>query len=209
MKHGAVRVPRAAVHIVDDDATMRRMLWYMLESAGHAPRVFASADDLLDELDYLPDAPLLTDLRMPGTDGQALLVEVKRRRPVTPVILMTALGDISSAVSAMKSGAFDFLEKPVDQATLLGIVADAVARLRSTVERDQAGLDAARRVALLSQREREVLSCLAAGKSNKVIAYELGLSIRTVEMHRVRMMRRLAVRGLPDALRLAHLASVA
>lgn len=208
MKHAPIRPPRAAVHIVDDDATMRRALWYMLEAAGYAPRVFGAGQDYLDELDFLPVAPMIADLWMPDLDGLTLLEETKRRRPVTPVVLMTAAGDVASAVRAMKAGAFDFVQKPIDQETLVDIAAAAVAQVVDDTQRDHLAIDAIRRIDSLSLREREVLSCLAAGKSNKVIAFELGLSIRTVEMHRVRMMRRLGVRGLPEALRVAHLAGL-
>lgn len=197
-----------AVHIVDDDSSIRRAIWLTLEAAGYAPRAFMCAEDYLDALDYLPVAPLIVDLLMPRMDGLALLREVKARRAITPVILLTAGGDILSAVTAMKAGALDFLQKPFDPATLLEITAQAAQQLRSDISRDQLTLEAERRIATLSAREREVLACLIAGKSNKVIAFELGLSIRTVEMHRVRMMRRLAVRGLPEALRLAQLAGI-
>lgn len=208
MKHAAIRSPRAAVHIADDDAATRRSVWYMLEAAGYAPRVFASGQDFLDELPWLAPAPLIAALEMPDTDGQALLTELRSRQPDIPIILMSRCGDVASAVRAMKAGAFDFIQKPFDQPALLEAVAAAAAQVALLADRDLARLDAARRIATLSMREREVLACLAAGKSNKVIAFDLGLSIRTVEMHRVRMMRRLAVRGLPEALRIAHLAGI-
>lgn len=209
MRDTAPRLPRRAVHIVDDDAQMRRAIWFMLESAGYAPRVFADGEDLLAELDYLPLAPLLSDLSMPGMDGLQLMSRVKARRPALPVIIITAHGDVSRAVEAMKAGAVDFIEKPFGMGELLGAVDAAAAMLEQNVEQDQALVDAALRIAELSAREREVLTCLAAGKSNKVIAFDLNLSVRTVEMHRVRMMRRLSVRSLPEALRLAHLGGLA
>ena len=201
------RPPRRAVHIVDDDAHMRRAIWFMLESAGYAPRVFADGEDLLAELDYLPLAPLLCDMSMPGMDGFEVLAEVKRRAPAVPVIMMTGHGDVPFAVRAMKGGVIDFIEKPFRNDVLLEAVEAAAAMLAETVEQDQMMIDAVRRMADLTARERDVLDGLAAGKSNKVIAFDLGLSIRTIEMHRVRMMRRLGARTLPEALRLAHLAS--
>lgn len=208
MKHAPIRPPRPAVHIVDDDASLRRTLWYMLETAGYQPRVFADGQDYIDELDYLPDAPVIADLSMPGMDGMALLALVRQRRPINPVIMMTADGDIASAVRAMKAGAFDFIQKPFAHAALIDLVAGAVAAVQLAGQRNQSAEEAHRRVADLSARERDVLMALLAGKANKVIAFELGLSIRTVEMHRVRMMRRLGVRGLTDALRLATLAGL-
>lgn len=202
------RPARRAVHVVDDDAGLRRAVWFLLESAGYAPRVFASGDDLLAELEHLPPAPVLVDLHMPRLDGFDVLDQVRRRTPAIPVVMMSAHGNVACAVRAMKSGAVDFVEKPFDDARLLDAVEAATERLARTIAQDEARLDAARRIAALSAREREVLAGLAAGKSNKVIAFERGLSIRTVEMHRVRMMRRLAARTLSEALRLAHLAGL-
>lgn len=201
----AGRKAHRAVHIVDDDAQVRRAVWFMLESAGYAPRVFACGEDFLSELDYLPLAPALVDLRMPDLDGFQLLTQIKQRAPAIPVVMLTGHGDIACAVRAMKLGALDFLEKPFDDHVLLNTIESASATMAQTVEQEEQQLDAARRIADLSRREQEVLACLVAGKSNKVIAFDLGLSIRTVEMHRVRMMRRLGVRTLPEALRVAHL----
>ncbi len=202
------RPMRAAVHVVDDDAQVRRAIWFMLETAGYAPRVFASGEDLLAELDHLPLAPMLTDVHMPGLDGFDVLARVRQRAPAVPVIMVTGHGDVACAVRAMKAGAVDFLLKPIDEDVLVGAVNSAAASLIHSTERDEAQRDAARRIAELSAREQDVLASLVAGKPNKVIAFDLGLSIRTVEMHRVRMMRRLAVRSLPEALRLAHLAGL-
>jgi two-component system response regulator FixJ len=196
------------VFIVDDDAHLRRAVWYLLESTGYVPRVFASGEDLLAELEYLPPAPMLIDLHMPGLDGLHLLGEVKQRIPIIPVVMMSGHGDIECAVKAMKLGAQDFVEKPFADERLLAAVATATAALTQAMEHEEDLLYATRRIAELSAREAEVLAGLAAGQSNKVIAFTLGLSIRTVEMHRVRMMRRLAVRTLSEALRLAHLAGL-
>lgn len=205
MREAASRPPRRAVHVVDDDAQMRRAIWLMLDAAGYAPRVFVDGEDLLAELDHLPPAPLLLDICMPGLNGFELMMRVRRRAPAVPVIMVTANGDIQTAVRAMKDGAVDFLEKPFGMHVLLYAVDAAAGKLSMLIDHDGALRDARRRIAELSAREREVLDALVAGKSNKVIAYDLDLSIRTVEMHRVRMMRRLDVRTLPEALR-AHLA---
>lgn len=208
MRQVSIRRPRPAVHIVDDDSHVRRAIWYALESAGYAPRVFTCGDDLLVELEHLAVAPLLVDLQLPDIDGFALLERVRHRAPLTPVIMLTGYGNVACAVAAMKAGAIDFLEKPVDTQRLIEAVASASQRLEASAAQDRAFVEASQRVAALTMREEQVLARLAAGKSNKLIAFELGLSIRTIEMHRVRMMRRLAVRNLPDALRLAHLAGI-
>jgi two-component system response regulator FixJ len=208
MRESMRKPPRRAVHIVDDDANVRRSLWFMLETAGYAPRVFACADDLLDELDYLPAAPLLVDLFMPGIDGLQLLGLVRRRKPATPILMISGHTNVASAVRAMQGGALDFIEKPFELQRLLTAVDTAMATLDRSVDRDADVSDARRRLAALTRREQEVLACLVAGRSNKLIAFDLGLSIRTVEMHRARMMHRLGVRNMPEALRLAHLAGV-
>jgi two-component system response regulator FixJ len=197
-----------AVHIVDDDPQVRRALWFFLEAEGYSPRAFSSGADLLAELDQLPLAPMLLDLNMADTDGFQVLEEVKRRTPAAPVIVITGHGDVTRAVRAMKMGALDFVEKPFDDTALLGAVEAAMALLEEAIEQAWQAQDARQRVAALSAREQEVLCCLVGGKSNKVIAYDLGLSPRTVEMHRANMMQRLGVRTLPDALRIAHLAKV-
>lgn len=194
-----------AIHIVDDDSGVRQSLWFFLTAAGYAPRVFSNGTDLLAELDQLPLAPLLLDLNMAEMDGFQVLEAMRKRASAVPVIILTGHGDVAGAVRAMKMGAFDFVEKPFDNETLLASITAAAALMARSTEQDREAREAGRRIAALSAREREVLSCLAAGKSNKVIARELGLSPRTVEMHRANMMQRLGVRGLPDALRLAHL----
>ncbi|HWK36507.1 response regulator transcription factor [Sphingomonas sp.] len=206
MRAGPAHHP--TVHVVDDDAQVRRAVWFLLESAGYAPRVFACGDDLLAELDELPLAPVLVDLCPPGFAGFDLLDQVRQRTPTVPVVVMSGHGDVACAVRAMKSGAIDFIEKPFADDTLLTAVATATGVLARTLAQGEAQRDATRRIAALSAREKEVLASLAAGKSNKVIAFDLALSIRTVEMHRVRMMRHLAARTLAEALRLAHLAGL-
>lgn len=199
-------VPPAAVHVVDDDAQVRRSIWFFLDAAGYAPRVFGSGTDLLAELDQLPLAPVLLDLEMAELDGFEILARLKERVPAAPVIIITGHGDIPRAVKAMKMGAADFVQKPFDENALLNSVEASVESLARSTEQARQARDAERRVAALSTREREVLSCLAAGRSNKVIAHDLGLSPRTVEMHRANMMHRLGARNLLEALKVAQLA---
>lgn len=197
---------RRAIHVVDDDAQVRRSLWFFLDAGGYAPRVFSNGADLLAELDHLPVAPLLLDLEMIEPNGFQVLEQLRTRATAIPVIIITGHGDVAGAVRAMKLGAMDFIEKPFDNTALLGMIEDAFAALSRSIEEGQQTNDARQRIAALSARERQVLDCLAAGGSNKTIAHDLGLSPRTVEMHRANMMQRLDVRTLPDALRLVHLA---
>jgi two-component system response regulator FixJ len=142
---------------------------------------------------------------MPGMDGlelQARLLQIGNR---LPVILITAQGDVQSAVRAMKAGAVDFIEKPYDDEVLLNAIEIALAR-SFPADRAREVVEAVQRVALLSPREREVLDGLVSGKPNKLIAFDLGISVRTVEVHRARMMERLGVRQFAEAIRLAVLA---
>ena len=145
---------------------------------------------------------------MPGLDGLTVQAWLAKLESAIPVIAMTGQGDVQTAVRAMKAGAVDFLEKPFDDDTLLNAIAAALAR-SVRPDRDGEALEAAGRLAALSRREREVLDALMAGHPNKVIAYDLGISVRTVEVHRARMMDRLGVRQLAEAIRLAVMARMA
>jgi two-component system response regulator FixJ len=147
-------------------------------------------------------------VRLPGVDGLQVLEAMHDRLAQFPVIVMTGHGDVATAVRAMKLGASDFHEKPFDEAALLDTLARLFAALDKQVEADDHQAAAQARLALLTKRELDVLRGLAAGLPNKLLAYELGLSVRTVEMHRANMMTRLGVRSLPEALRLAYLAGV-
>jgi two-component system, LuxR family, response regulator FixJ len=193
------------VHVLDDDAAVRRSLERLLDSAGlHAVSYQTPAAFLQNATNLVPGC-LLLDIKMPGMDGLELQALLQQRRIQLPVIMMTAHGDVQSAVRAMKAGAVDFIEKPYHDDVLLNAVEAALTRVeRADLGRETA--DAARRIATLTPREREVLTALVMGHANKVIAYDLGISIRTVEVHRARMMERLGVRQFAEAVRLAVLA---
>ena len=193
-----------AVHVVDDDDAVRRALAMLFRSAGIAAVTHPSGSAFLEALPSLSDGAVgcvLTDVRMPGVDGLELLRRLKRSGFGPPVVVMTAHGDVSTAVRAMKAGAADFVEKPFDDEALLAAVGAALDAAQAPVAEESD--DAAERVAALSPREREVLDQLIAGKPNKHIARDLGLSPRTVEVHRARMMARLGVGSLAEAVRLA------
>ena len=193
-----------AVHVVDDDDAVRRALAMLFRSAGIPVETHPSGLAFLEALPSFCEEAVgcvLTDVRMPGLDGLELLRRLRQCGFGRPVIVMTAHGDVSTAVRAMKAGAADFIEKPFDDDALLASVGAA---LKPTQASGPAGAaDAAARIAALSPREREVLDLLIAGKPNKLIARDLGLSPRTVEVHRARLMARLGVGSLAEAVRLA------
>lgn len=189
------------VHVIDDDEAVRRGLAILLRSGGIAAETHASALAFLDKLPSLNEGSVLcviTDVRMPGLDGLDLLHRLNALRFRRPVIVMTAHGDVPKAVQAMKAGAADFVEKPFRPQDLLALI-EQLSGPPSTAGEE----GAAARMASLSPREREVLDRLIAGKPNKQIARELGLSHRTVEVHRARMMERLGVSSLAEAVRIA------
>lgn len=201
-------VAERIVYILDDDAAIRRSLGRLLDSAGILSRPYATPSEFLTVAASLPAGCALLDLRMPtmgGLEVQARLLVVNAE---LPVVMMTGQGDVTSAVRAMKAGAVDFIEKPFRDEVLLGAVnlafEDQTLQLRS-----EAITAAVARVSTLSTREREVLYALVAGQPNKVIAYDLGISVRTVEVHRARMMDRLGVNQFAEAVRLGVLAQLA
>ncbi len=193
-----------AVHVVDDDDAVRRALALLFRSAGIPAETHSSGFAFLEALPSLREDAVgcvLTDVRMPGLDGLELLRRLKQGGFRRPVVVMTAHGDVSTAVRAMKAGAVDFVEKPFEDEALLAAVEAALGAPQAS---GAAGADdAADRIAALSPREREVLDLLISGKPNKLIARDLGLSPRTVEVHRARMMARLGVGSLAEAVRLA------
>jgi two-component system response regulator FixJ len=195
------------IHVVDDDAAVRRSLERLLESMGFIALSYATPDAFLLAARGLAEGCVLLDVKMPGVGGLEVQARLKAMGFALPIIVITGQGDVQTAVRAMKAGAFDFLEKPYEDEVLLKAIDAAFAT--APHDRDQQALDAVRRIAELSPREREVLEALVAGVSNKVIAFDLGLSVRTVEVHRARMMNRLGTRQLAEAIRLAVLATLA
>ena len=196
------------VHVVDDDADVLRSLERLLLSAGFTPVLYKSAPRSWMRRRNWPPGALLLDIQMPGMDGLELQARLSDRGILLPVIAMTGQGDVPTAVRAMKSGAVDFIEKPFDDERLLAAIESALAGAGHT-ERDREAARAAQRVAALSRRERQVLDALMAGRPNKVIACDLGISVRTVEVHRARMLERLGARHTAEAIRLAVTARLA
>jgi two-component system response regulator FixJ len=194
------------VFIVDDDAAIRDSLRMMLEAAGHTVRDFASAQSFLSEPD-LRGGCLIVDIRMPGMGGLELQEELVRRKANIPVIVITGHGDVPLAVRAMRAGAIDFVEKPFDEDRMLQSVADAVAAGQRAEGRAAEAKEARELLGQLTPREREILDQLVKGHANKVVAHQLGISPRTVEIHRASIMEKLHARNLSNVVRTALAAS--
>lgn len=193
----------AVVHLIDDDEAVRRSLAFLLSTAGHAVRVYDSADAFLATLDGSQRGCVVTDLRMPGVDGIELLRRLNQLDVEMPVIVMTGHADVSLAVQAMKFGAVDFIEKPFDDDLLLEAIRIALARLDQAERRQLETSQIEARLGSLSPRERQVLEGLVAGHPNKTIAYDLKLSPRTVEVHRANVMTKMGARSLSELVRIA------
>jgi two-component system, LuxR family, response regulator FixJ len=191
------------VYVVDDDRDVRRSLSFMLGASDVRSHPFGSGEDFLDAIPDLQPGCILLDLRMPQVDGFHVMDELARRDIDWPVIVMTGHGEIPVAVRAMKMGAVDFIEKPFSEDALLTCFHTAFGLLDQRQASGQRRRDARDRIATLTGREMDVLKGLLAGESNKQLATRLGISLRTVEMHRANMMERLEVASLAEALTLA------
>jgi two-component system response regulator FixJ len=186
------------VHIVEDDAAMRDALSRLLAREGMAVCAFASAEDFLHGFDRMAGGCLLADVRLAGKSGIELMNEVLRAGARLPVILITGHGDIPMAVAAIKAGAFDFIEKPFNPEQLVRVVKAAIGVEGSRDDDGIAAAEIAARAVTLSPREREVMEMVVRGHPNKVIAAELGISPRTVEVYRANVMSKMGARNLPD-----------
>lgn len=191
------------VYIVDDDASVRRSIKFILDNAHWPAQGFSSGDAFLKEVGDLQPGCILLDIRMPGKDGLAVQQELKARGVGFPVVVITGHGDIALAVRAMKAGAIDFLEKPFRRDDLLAALEQGSSFLAGREDAVRSAEAARVRINILTEREREVLVGLARGLPNKSIAIDLGISPRTVEVHRANLMEKLEARSLSDVLRLA------
>jgi len=191
------------VHLVDDDEAVRRSAGFMLKTSGYRVHAYQSGVELLKAAGDLSPGCILLDIRMPGLDGLEVQQALHDKGISLPVIIMTGHGDISLAVRAMKAGAVDFIEKPFEKATLLSSLDEGFRRLLHKEVTGDRRKDAEVRLQALTPRERDVLDGLAQGLPNKTIAYDLGISPRTVEIHRANMMAKLGVRSFSEALRIA------
>lgn len=194
------------VHLVDDDSSVRRSVGFMLRTSGYRVEAYESGAALLKGSGQLERGCVLLDIRMPGMDGLEVQQALQDRGVALPVIIMTGHGDVGLAVKAMKAGAVDFIEKPFEKETLLSSLEEGFRRLANREATQDRNKDAEVRLQALTPREREVLDGLAQGLPNKTIAYDLGISPRTVEIHRANLMTKLNVRSLSEALRIAFAA---
>jgi two-component system response regulator FixJ len=198
----------AIVHVIDDDDAVRESLEFLLRSARITARTYESAAAFLEGASDLKSGCVITDIRMPGMTGIELLQHLQEKSVPMPVIVITGHGDVPLAVEAMKSGAADFIEKPFDDEILLAAVHSALNRQESARREDTEKERIASKLAALSQRERQVLDGLIAGHANKVIAYDLGISPRTVEIYRANVMTKMEAASLSELVRMALTAGV-
>lgn len=200
--------PRRMIHIVDDEEAIRRSAGFMLKTSGYAVATYATGDAFLQAAKDLEIGCVLLDVRMPGMDGLEVQKVMAERGIAMPVVVLTGHGDITVAVRAMKGGAVDFIEKPFEKAVLLTAITAAFERLDDVEARAARASDATIAIAALTSRERDVLKGLVQGLPNKTIAFDLGISPRTVEVHRANLMAKLQVKSLSEALRIAFAASL-
>jgi two-component system response regulator FixJ len=196
------------VHVIDDDEALRDSLTFLLRTARLDVKSYPSAAAFLEALPEANPSCVITDVRMPGMSGIDLLRRLRERKISVPVIVITGHGDIPLAVEAMRIGATDFLEKPFDDEVLIASVRAALRQKEGEAKRHGERADIEGRLAALSNRERDVLGGLVAGRANKQIAYDLGISPRTVEIYRANLMSKMKASSLSDLVRMALIAGI-
>jgi two-component system response regulator FixJ len=196
----------AIVYVIDDDESARHSLEFLLDVAGIRVRSFPSADAFLKAYPPLAGACVVTDVRMPGMSGVELVEELKRRGAEVPVIVITGHADVPLAIQAMKAGVSDFIEKPFDDEAILSAIRRAIAEQAGAEEAQAERQAVVERIASLSMREREVMDGLVAGKANKAIAFDLGISARTVEVYRANMMMKMQAKTLSELVQMVMVA---
>jgi FixJ family two-component response regulator len=196
------------IYIIDDDSDVRKSLHFLLASSGITAWPFRAAADFLDQLAELAPAPILLDIRMPDIDGLQALEVLRDRSMAWPVIVMTAHGDVKTAVRAMKLGAVEFLEKPLEPDLFDAVLEQVFSSFQKNESSFRGRDDARKLIAKLSKREREVVTILIEGVANRDVARRLGLSPRTVEMHRSNALAKLRVRSIAEVIHLAASADV-
>jgi len=196
------------VHVVDDDEAIRQSVGFLLRKAGHQVETYASGTIFLKTASRAKAGCVLLDVRMPDIDGLEVQKRLAEAGIALPIIMLTGHGDIALAVRAIKAGAIEFLEKPFERASLISAIDLALAQSSRNDRAQLAEADAVIRLAALTARERDVLDGMVLGRPNKLIAYDLGIATRTVEVHRANLMDKLAARSLSDVLRIAFAAGL-
>ena len=199
---------KAVVHVIDDDEAMRQSLAFLLGTVGMKVQTYESAMAFLAVAPEIKSGCIITDVRMPEVSGLDLLRRVRELELGIPVIMITGHGDVPLAVEAMKIGALDFLEKPFDDEVLLASVRSALNQLDQDQRRQTERSDIQGRLETLSNRERDVLEGLVAGHANKQIAYDLGISPRTIEIYRANLMTKMQASSLSNLVRMALIAGI-
>ncbi|CDM24424.1 response regulator transcription factor [Castellaniella defragrans] len=193
----------STIYIVDDDEAVRDSLRWLLEANGYAVRSFAGAEEFLAAYDPEQVGVLIADIRMPGMSGLELQETLIARKAPLPIVFITGHGDVPMAVSTMKKGAVDFLEKPFNEADLRALVAGMLEQARERVREAHAQRDQQAVLSRLTAREQQVLERIVAGRLNKQIAGDLNISIKTVEAHRANIMEKLEVTTVADLMKIA------
>ncbi len=196
---------KATIFVVDDDSSHLKAMSRLLGSEGYLVETFDSAQELLQREDLFGYGCLIIDLRMPGDSGLELQAKLNQHDYTLPIIFMTGAGDTVSGVTAMKHGAVDFLEKPVENETLLSVIAGAIERDRHARTLFQQQVTAREKIATLTTREKEVMNYVVTGMRNKIIAYELQISEKTVKAHRGHIMHKLRADSIVDLVSIGHL----
>lgn len=196
------------IHLIDDEDALRRSVGFLLRTAGHPVTTWDSGIAFLKEARHAEPGCVLLDVRMPDMDGLEVQRIMAERGIAMPIIILTGHADVTMAITAMKAGAIDFLEKPFEKAALITAIDNAFHRLDGHDHAREKAEEAQLRIAALTPREQEVLAGLASGLPNKSIAFDLDISPRTVEVHRAKLMTKLGVGSLSDALRLAFAAGI-
>jgi two-component system response regulator FixJ len=196
------------IHLVDDDEAIRRSVSFMLRTSGYLVKTYSSGVEFLAVARKSVTGCILLDVRMPEMDGIEVQQALKEGGVLMPVIVMTGHGDVNLAVQAMKAGAVDFIEKPFEKAVLISAIEEGFARIDQAGRRHVRAEEARSSLQALTPREHDVLKGLVRGHPNKTIAYDLGISPRTVEIHRANLMGKLGVPSLSEALRIAFAAGL-
>jgi RNA polymerase sigma factor (sigma-70 family) len=197
-----IPVETPTVFIVDDDPAIRFAMQALMDSVNVKHEIFSSGDEFLEKIDDRRPGCLVLDIRMPGLGGLELQEELLKRGNTLPIIFITGHGDVPMAVEAMQKGAVDFIQKPFRDQDLLDRIREALTTDRERRQEQQQHNEVETRLSRLTNREREVFDLVVTGKPNKVIAYELGVSQRTVEIHRARVMEKMQARSLADLVKM-------